>query len=126
MPYVYSEVDNLQGKSPVDSHQCVALLQHYISAPHTSAWREGKKVLGNPSIVKGTAIATFVSGKYPNARTGNHAAFYLSHDASGIWIMDQWAGKETISKRYIRKKGVGKDGAFIDPSNNAEAFSVIE
>jgi hypothetical protein len=115
MPYTYSDVDNLEGKPLIGSHQCVALLQHYVSARPTSAWREGKKILANPSIAKGTAIATFVNGKYPNKISGNHAALYLSQDAGGIWIMDQWAGKEYISKRYIRKKGANKDGTFVGP-----------
>jgi hypothetical protein len=90
--------------------------------------KEGEKVLGSMGIAKGTAIATFANGKYPNKPTGNHAAFFISQDAAGIWIMDQWSGegKKTISKRHIVKNGKRKDGTFVDPSNNAEAFSVIE
>ena len=43
--------------------------------------------------------------------------------------MDQWLSdvtKPKISKRYLRKKGKLKNGNFVDPSNNADAFSVIE
>jgi hypothetical protein len=85
MPYAYDDADNLEGKPLTGNHQCVALLQSYASAPHTSTWKEGKKVLGNLSLAKGTSIATFISGKYPNKSTGNHAALYPSQDgvASG-------------------------------------------
>jgi hypothetical protein len=43
--------------------------------------------------------------------------------------MDQWQGdpnKPKVSKRYIRSKGKKEDGTYIDPSNNADAFSIIE
>lgn len=44
--------------------------------------------MGDNTILKGTAIATFVDGKYGNLPTGNHAALYISQDASGygLWI----------------------------------------
>ena len=83
----------------------------------------------NASIAKGTAIATFVNGRYPNLPHGNHAALYISQDAGGIWVMDQWKGdpnKPKVSKRYLRTKGKWKNGTFVDPSNNADAFSVID
>ncbi len=43
--------------------------------------------------------------------------------------MDQWKDDESkpeISSRHIRSKGKNKDGSFVDPSNNADAFFVIE
>lgn len=129
MAYVYKDVDDLDGSELVGSKQCVALVQHYAKVPLTSSWSEGATVKGNLSIKKGTAIATFVDGKYSNNSHGNHAAFYLSQDAGGIWITDQWNGdpkKPNVSKRYIMFKGKSKKGGFIDPSNNADAFSVIE
>lgn len=98
-------------------------------SPVTSVWKEGKAVKGNRMIQKGTAIATFVNGKYPNHGHGNHAALYVSSDAGGIWVIDQWKGdpkKPKVSKRYLLSKGKWKDGRYIDPSNNANAFSIIE
>jgi hypothetical protein len=92
-------------------------------------WGDGGAVLGNLTLAKGTAIATLVNGKYENKSTGNHAGFYISQDAGGIWIMDQWANNTTkpkVSKRYLRKKGKDSKGNWNDPSNNAEAFSVIK
>jgi hypothetical protein len=129
MPYIYSKVDDLEGTDKVGTKQCVVLLQQYAKLPSTQLWTEGVVVVDSLSIPKGTAIATFTAGKYASHATGNHAAFYLSQDACGIWVMDQWANdvtKPTVSKRYIRKKGKDRKGNFIDPSNNADAYSVIE
>ena len=128
MPYIYAEVDDLENTDKVGSKQCVVLVQHYAKAPVTKLWKEGDAVLGTHTLRKGTAIATFVDGKYGNAVTGNHAGLYVSQDAGGIWIMDQWSSDTTkpkVFKRYLRRKG--KSGkAYVDPSNNADAYAVIE
>ncbi len=129
MPFVYSNVDGLEGEAKVGTKHCVVLVQHYAHAPVTSQWKEGEAVVGNNSLMKGTAIATFVDGSYPNSSTGNHAALYISQDANGITVMDQWksdTSKPTISSRYIRRRGKNAAGSYINPSNNADAFSVIE
>lgn len=93
-------------------------------------WKQGATVKGNLKILKGTAIATFVDGKYPSNGHNNHAAFYISQTKNGIWVMDQWPGdvdaKPTVSKRFIPSRGKKKDGSFDRPSNNADAFSIIE
>ena len=114
MPYTYSKVSDLEDKDMVGSHQCVALVQEYAGAPVTRAWRQGDAVVGNKLIKKGTAIATFVDGKYPNKPTGNHAAFYLSDGIGGIYVMDQWKTKKggKISSRLIRSRGKDKKGKF--------------
>jgi len=129
MPYVYRNAEDLEGTAKVGSKQCVALVQHYAKLPPTTAWKEGSEVLGSANLTKGTTIATFVDGKYKSLSTGNHAGFYLSQDVGGIWIMDQWFSddkKPFVSKRYIKKRGKWNDGRYIDPSNNADAYSVIE
>ena len=129
MTYIYSDVDALQGTNKVGSKHCVALLQHYAALPNTSHWTAGAVVIGDLTIAKGTAIATFVNGHYQSLATGNHAAFFLSQDAGGMWIMDQWRDdiqKPRVSKRYISKQGKHSSGAFVNPSNNADAYSVIE
>lgn len=129
MPYIYANVDALQDKEKVRNKQCVALLQHYADLPKSDTWKEGKAVLGNKDIVKGTAIVTFVDGRYLSLPKGNHAAFYISQDTGGIRVVDQWADDEKkpkVSERYIQKKGKHPNGKYIDPSNNAEAYSVIE
>lgn len=129
MPYVYLNIDSLKGTVKVGSKQCVALLQHYSKLRQTALWKEGQSVVGDISIAKGTAIATFVGGKYQSLSTGNHAAYYLSQDSAGIWIMDQWKddkSKPKVSAHYIKRKGKLASGAFLDPSSNADAYSVIE
>jgi hypothetical protein len=129
MLYIYPKVDDLEGTEKVGSKQCVALLQHYAKLSRTALWKEGKAVFENMVVAKGTAIATFVDGKYGSLPTGNHAAFYIAQDHGGIWIMDQWLSDEKkplVSKRYLRKQGKWKNGQYIDPSNNANAYSVIE
>jgi hypothetical protein len=66
---------------------------------------------------------------YAKAPKGNHAALYISQDAGGIWIMDQWKDdvkKPTRSKRYVRKLAQNTDGSYSDASNNAVAYRVVE
>jgi hypothetical protein len=129
MPYVYADARLLENKEKVGDLECVALIRHYTNAPPAITWREGDKVLGNKTLALGTAIATFVNGRYPGKSTGNHSAFYLGQVSDGIYVVDQWPDmvkKPRISKRFIRSKGKKKDGSFVDPSDNADAFSVIK
>jgi hypothetical protein len=127
MAYVYSEVDSLPGKPAVGNQQCVALVEYYAKAPAPAAvrWHQGPAVKGNLLLAKGTAIATFVNGKYASLPHGNHAALYVSQDMSGLWVVDQYFGSNGIHKRLLRFKGKAANGSFIDPSNNGDAFSVI-
>lgn len=123
MSYIYRDVSSLEAKPKVGTQECVALIREYTGAPHSSAWRPGAAVLDNMNIEKGTAIATFVKGRYPNAKTGNHAAFFLRFDPQGFWIMDQWRNnksKKTISSRLIRV------APNRSASDNAAAYSIIE
>lgn len=133
MPFVYSQVTSLRHKPKVGSTQCVALVQFYGGVPHHVAWRPGASVFGNKEILPGTAIATFVNGRYPSAATGNHAAFYVRQDASGIWVIDQWKDKpggtiRNIEERLIRSRHLKqhKNGTWPFASDNADAYSVIE
>jgi hypothetical protein len=56
------------------------------------------------------------------------AAFFVRQGVNGIYIIDQWRSKDKveIGQRFIKSKGKSEDGNFKDPSNNADAFSVIE
>ena len=122
--YSYAKVDDLEGTSKVGNGQCVALVQHYAGAPVTANWRQGILVRGATDLIKGAAIATFENGRYSNNAHGNHAALYISQDAEGITVMDQWTSKEAVSSRKILFKGKNRRGKIVDPSNNGDAFHV--
>ncbi len=127
-PYIYSKVEDLEGNPKVFSGSCAGIVQWYTTAGLARNWRQGITVKGNGAqIKKGTAVATFVDGFYPNKSHGNHAALYISQDANGILVMDQWdaANKPTISARRMLFRGKRPDGTFLDPSNNGDALSVI-
>lgn len=135
MPHVYSEVDKLQREPVVDGGNCVSLIKAFapgLIGQSTLVWKEGAKVLGNRTLARGTAIATFENGRYPRrgAGQGKHAAFFLWHTSDGFWVMDQYRSgnppRPYIGKRFLPKLGKNMDGTYKDPSNNAEAFSVIE
>ncbi|MFU0889255.1 BPSL0067 family protein [Kluyvera sichuanensis] len=125
-------VDSLQGTEMVGARgkeECVDLVQVYAHLGSTGTWKQGRKVFGDKSIPRGTAIATFVNGKYPQRREDHkHAAFYLEQDAMYIYVMDQWKDKPTkvSARRISRKGGMRSDGSYFDASNNAEAFYIIE
>jgi len=127
-PYIYSKVKGLEGKAKVSNKACAGLVQWYTKVGAAKNWRQGIAVKGNGGkIKKGTAVATFVDGFYPNKPRGNHAALYLSQDSRGVLVMDQWSGpsKPTISSRQMLFKARNADGTFIDPSNNGAALSVV-
>lgn len=128
MAYVYRNADRLMGDKVVGSGHCAELVQRYTEAGIASGWQSGEIVVGNTLLAKGTAIATFVKGRYPNRPHGNHAAFYIRQGINGIYVVDQWRSKDKveIGERFIKSKGKNGDGSFKDPSNNADAFSVIE
>lgn len=133
MPYIYANVQSIIGDEKVGTTECVALVQKYAGVPHTSVWTPGEKVLDNKDIRPGTAIATFRNGKYPSANSGNHAAFFLSLDAGGFNVVDQWRDRpdkpvRNIEKRFIRAFHLParKDGSWPHESDNADAYCIIE
>ncbi|GAB2880748.1 hypothetical protein GCM10027277_57380 [Pseudoduganella ginsengisoli] len=129
MAYLYARVEELEESEMVGTQQCVALIRFYANAPATFAWRQGERVIDSTSPIQpGTAIATFVNGRYPSHQAGNHAAFYLRPGAGGFYVMDQWKNKPDgkVSSRFIPSLGKDKRGKFIRPSNNADAYFIIE
>jgi len=126
MSYVYRLVNVLEGKDKVGDGECVTLIKAYTDAGWTGRWKQGAAVVGNKAIARGTAIANFVNGKWPRLAHGNHSAFYMGQVSDGIYILDQWPEKKRIGKRFIRRKGKDAQGRFINPTDNADAFFVIE
>jgi hypothetical protein len=111
----------------VSTGSCASLVMHYTRVGVANKWKKGERVRGNATMKKGTAIATFVNGVYPNLPHGNHAALYVSQEADGIWVVDQWADLEKPQKRKLQFKGPNNAaGPYPDPSNNGDAFSIIE
>lgn len=46
-------------KNAKGNTECVEFIAQTLNTPLTSAWKEGKKVTGDTSVMSGTAIATF-------------------------------------------------------------------
>lgn len=137
MPFVYRDVEKLWRQPLAGSGTCVDIIKGYVPGLKglpTTAWRAGVNVIeAGIKVEKGTAIATFVKGRYPGQDHDNHAAIVLKVMASGIWVMDQWKGdsrRAWIERRLIRipppHQQRNKDGSFMRPSDNALAFYVIE
>jgi len=98
---------------------CANLVQ-YFGCGHTSNWTPGAIVKGNLGIEKGTCIATFLDGKYPNKPSGNSCAVYISQDGKGIEAYHQArAWKEPIIDYFPFKDDMS------DPSFNGNCYSVI-
>lgn len=103
------------------SGQCVALVRATDqSLGPASLWRRGDAVQGNTALAPGTAIATFTpAGHYANATDGSsHAAIYLGQNASGMQVLDQWAG----SAAAIRTIAWSNPGVA---ANTGSAFHVV-
>jgi len=102
--------------------ECVALVQKTTSIPHTSTWKQGKKVLDcqEGEVQKGTVIATFdENGKYPTS--ARHAALYENHDATGINVVDQWNAQGMAKRRKIRLKNLP-----VRNINDAQWYFIVE
>jgi len=95
-------------KNSKGNTECVVFIQQAPllgggSVPGTTDWRKGKYVKGLTAaeIAKGTVIATFdETDRYPS--TARHAAVYISQDANGITVYDQWNSQKMVKQRVIR------------------------
>ncbi|WP_244122261.1 BPSL0067 family protein [Burkholderia latens] len=102
MSYVYERAAELAGEPLEGDGACVALVKAYTNVGATSGWRPEKTVKGDSTIRPGTVIATFENERYPNRSYGNRAAFYLSQDSKGIYVVEQWRSLTKVQKRHIR------------------------
>ncbi len=118
MGYIAENPESELGHVVGDGH-CVAFVRQVAGAPASSLWSQGESVRGSDLPV-GTVIATFQDGQYQNAVDGrSHAAIYLSQDAVGVWVYDQWKG-QPVHKRLIRFRA----GATT-ANNDGDAYSVV-
>jgi hypothetical protein len=128
MPYFVPDVRSLEGKPLVGKGDCVELIKELVpglQGKSTTAWRQGARVLDTTALLPGTAIATFVDGRYPDNESGQHAALFVAYAGKAIWVMDQWKGdkrKPAVSMRMIYPKP--PQGGSL--SNSSQAFYVIE
>ena len=105
--------------------ECAEFVVQATGMPPTGSWKRGQKVADAKvgSIPRGTAIATFDDkGNYPTDKLGRHAAIYLRHDKTAIWVLDQWNTQGEVKERMIwlnRPKGTLR-------SNDGNTFYVIE
>jgi hypothetical protein len=143
--FVYGgDVNSLIGKDRVKDiaggyeGECVSLIKRYIPALEnrgTWDWKEGPNVIEalkkGRTIAKGTAIATFVDGKFKSGH--GHAAFYNGHfydDDEGIriYVIEQFNGSTPtlkIQERLLHNFGKDANGDWERRSNNGRAFSII-
>jgi hypothetical protein len=143
MPFRYWAWFTLPTLPKVATGECARLVQMYTpQVGPTSSWKPGERVVDilerGGTIEPGTAVATFVRGRYPTAGH-RHAAFYegpvrsSSGKVMGIILIDQWntqpgaAERPLIGRRSAYRRGAMRsDGGFSQISDNAEAFYVIE
>ena len=117
--WVLSGFEKLKDKV-VGSGQCPGIVQSYGGLPLTRYWFEGPKVKGVDVVPYGTAIATFIDGKYKSLPHGNHVAIYIDQDpVKGLLVFDQWTGRPA-NYRWM-KWGDG----VTDRSNDGAAMSII-
>ncbi|WP_318371753.1 BPSL0067 family protein [Enterobacter sp.] len=105
------------------------IIQKICAQGSTGTWKQGHKALGNKSISRGTAIATFVNGTYTTVQgLHKHVVFCLGYHNNYIYVMDQCKGKRPkVSPRlFTCKDGTLSHGTYPDASNNAAAFYLIE
>jgi hypothetical protein len=112
-------------KNQKGNTECVEFIRQATTAPPTTQWKPGKRVLDAKigEIQRGSAIATFDDkGKYPTDALGKHAAIYLYHTKDAIIVLDQWDKQGEVKQRPIsfnRPKGTPR-------SNDGNTFYLIE
>jgi hypothetical protein len=117
--WVIKGFEKLEGKV-VGSGQCPGIVQSYGGLPLTKFWFEGPKVKGLDAVPYGTAIATFIGGKYKSLKHGNHVAIYIRQDpVKGLLVFDQWTGQPAHYRWLEWGDGV------TDRSNDGAAMSII-
>ncbi|WP_157201823.1 BPSL0067 family protein [Massilia sp. Root335] len=135
--FVYSNPQALVGMPLVGLGECVAMIQRYFpSIGNTRTWKAGQRVVESKDIKIGTVIGTMVDGKWPGLSHGNHVGIFGGVESRSIQtgfmtsfvIVEQFihSNVKAIQARVLHAKGIGPNGRYSDPSNNASAFFIIE
>ena len=122
--FIVPKTHALYGNAAVDDSavarsECAALVQ-CLGVSNTKYWRRGPRVqqMRPQQIERGTVIATLRNGIYLSDYSGqSHVGIYLTHDAGGLWMLDQFAGGSgTVG---IRRKvfGARHDERKVKPSD---------
>lgn len=101
----------LAGSADRGSKECVAFVKYAVpelGKATTADWKEDHKITGyrDPLLEPGTAIATFVNGKYPSSHGKSHAAIFLNYGIHpetgerGMFVLDQH-NKKVLSVNFI-------------------------
>lgn len=108
----------------IGTGQCVAFVEHAATTPLTASWKQGRLVKGDTTVAQGTAIATFdPTGAYGNHTDGrSHAAIYVSQNAQGLVVYDQWTG-QPVHQRTVWFRDSSYTGHAVNDGNQ---FYVIE
>ena len=108
-----------QSKGPDYCGQCVSYVKQVCpSLPQTAKWKKGAQAKNAAKLLPGTVIATFNDdGNYEG-----HAAIYISQNADGITVIDQYRtppNPKPVSQRLLRFGARGR-------SNDGDQFYVVE
>ncbi|ALN83082.1 BPSL0067 family protein [Lysobacter antibioticus] len=82
---------------------CAELIKVWFKAPHTTAWRAGRRLKPGLPLQPGTAIATFnEKGLFPQDGIA-HAAIFVHYTRSGdgIVVIDQWPQYSVVRTRTL-------------------------
>ncbi|MEI2454442.1 BPSL0067 family protein [Lysobacter firmicutimachus] len=105
---------------------CAELIKVWYQAPHTTAWRAGRRLVPGLPLVPGTAIATFdANGRFPQNGIA-HAAIFVRYtrNGDGIVVVDQWRERSTLQYRSLAWERVDAD-PHVSYVNSAKNFFTI-
>jgi hypothetical protein len=133
MPFQYTgDLRALDRHELFGTGECVDMIKALVPGligVSTQRWKAGTMVSDLPDLARGTAIATFTKGRFPSANTGQHAAIFVAHSGSGMWVIDQYRALLKVRFRRMevpRERAQRSDGTWPTPSRNPLAFAVIE
>jgi hypothetical protein len=95
MPFRYlGDLRALKDHALFGTGECVDIIKALVPGligVSTQSWKRGASVKDSPSLLRGTAIATFgPDGRFPSANTGQHAALFVAHAGAGIYLVEQY------------------------------------
>jgi hypothetical protein len=99
------------------------MIEKLSKAPLVALWKQGAKVIGNTSLMPGTAIAAgWINGKYPNLPKNNHAALYISQHGDVLVVVEQYIPLTRIQQRSVNHH----PRPVPNPANESYDYYVIE